>query len=89
MPTRSSALASYFIASSIYCPSVQSPPPSYSQGMSGDPGIKRGIYQNLADSFDFGSLNGLSDRSVFINVSPPMHPTTMESKLHYSMMRVS
>jgi len=57
--------------------------------MSGDPGIKRGIYQNLADSFDFGSLNGLSDRSIFINVSPTMHPTIMESKLHYSMMRVS
>jgi hypothetical protein len=40
--------------------------------MSGDPGVKRGIYKNLADSFDFDSLNGLSDRGVFINEKVPM-----------------
>ena len=70
-------------------PSVQSALPPYPQGMSGNPGIKRGIYKNLADSFDFDSLNGLSDRGVFINVSPPMQPTITESKQRCLMTRIS
>lgn len=40
-------------------------------GLSGDAVTKSGIYQNLDNSFDFGSLAGLNDRDAFVSERIP------------------
>jgi hypothetical protein len=40
-------------------------------GLSGDAITKSGIYQNLDNSFDFGSLAGLNDRDTFVSQRIP------------------
>jgi hypothetical protein len=52
--------------------------------LSGDGVTKSGIYKNLDDTFDFGSLKGLTNRETFVNKHIPAISKASKDFFHLS-----
>jgi hypothetical protein len=53
-------------------------------GLSGNAVTKSGIYQNLDNAFDFGSLGGLTDRDSFVHGHIPEIAKASKDFFHLS-----